>query len=108
MYTKDWVNFYKVEHTLFYIFFHCTLLFFPSSRFVAMAFCLVILSCSNSCIFDSILVISHFTLVFSIPQLVHLLNVWVLLIFNNFSPSDMLVSETLPELVIFENIFVVK
>lgn len=41
-------------------------------------------------------------------SLVHLLNVWVLLIFNNFSPSDMLVSETLPELVIFENIFVVK
>ena len=50
----------------------------------------------------------HFTLTFSIPQLVHLLNVWVLLIFNNFFPPDMLVSETLPELFIFENIFVLK
>lgn len=73
-----------------------------------MAFYLVILSCSYSCIFDLILMTGHFTLTFSIPQLVHLLNVWVLLIFNNFSPSDMLVSETLPELFIFENIFVLK
>ena len=73
-----------------------------------MAFYLVILSCSYTCIFDLIFMTSHFTLTFSIPQLVHLLNVWVLLIFNNFSPSDMLVSEMLPELFIFENIFVLK